>query len=110
MVNVAYSADLDHIDEPLYEAAGERPGQPVRIRLQPSVFRKLPGEQSQHRAWAGVSWTLDCRDVQEAIALREALRVFFEKVGQRGPEAVAALLQIEDVDEIEVGEAGGPNG
>jgi hypothetical protein len=93
MVNVAYSADVDHIDEPLTEAADERPDQPIRIRLQPSIFRKAGSAQGQHRAWQGVSWTLECRDVEEAAALREAMRVFFEAVGERGPEAVAAWIQ-----------------
>lgn len=90
-MQMTYSADVDHIDEPLELAASERskPEEPIRIRLQPSIFR--PGLRQQ-RFWAGVSWTVDCQDVAEAVGLREALRCFFEAVQKHGPRAVMQAL------------------
>jgi hypothetical protein len=86
-----YSADVDHIDEPIEEAAAERTqvGESIRIRVQPSIYRRVLG---QHRMWAGVSWTIDCATVEEAVALREALRVFFEALARDGPELVTRHL------------------
>jgi hypothetical protein len=92
MVAVTYSADVDHIDDQAYEAEAERPGEPIRIRIQPSIFRKAAGAQGQHRAWLDVSWMLECKDAKEAIALREAMRIFFEQVGEKGAEAVRQQL------------------
>lgn len=90
-MQMTYSADVDHIDEPLELAARERtkPDEPIRIRLQPSLFRRQFG---QHRFWPGVSWTVDCQDVAEAVSLREALRAFFEAVVRLGPARVMAAL------------------
>lgn len=90
-METSYSADIAHIDDAVRQAAAESEGGTVRIRLQPSLYRKGVG---QHRDWAGVSWTIDCRDVHEAIALREGLRVFFEALGRAGPQAVIAALSM----------------
>jgi hypothetical protein len=92
MVNVAYSADVDHLDEAPREAEAERPNEPIRIRVQPGIFRKAGGAAGQYKSWLDVSWIMECKDAEEAIALREAMRVFFEQVGTRGPEAVRAVL------------------
>lgn len=90
-MEMSYSADVDHIDEPLELAAAERrEGEPLRIRLQPSIFRR---GVSQHRMWPGVSWTVDCRDVAEAVALREGLRAFFEAMIREGPERIIETLE-----------------
>jgi hypothetical protein len=89
-MEMSYSADVDHIDEPVQQAAEERkPGESIRIRLQPSIFRRPLG---QHRMWPGVSWTVDCATVEEAIALREAMRAFFEAIVRDGPTAVILAL------------------
>jgi hypothetical protein len=90
-MDMTYSADVDRLDEPLYEAAKERTAetQPIRIRVQPAIYR--PGIQ-QHRMWPGVSWTLDCRTVEEAIAFRETMRVFFEQIALVGPDEVQRRL------------------
>ena len=95
MVNVAYSADVDHIDEAPFEAQAERPEEPIRIRVQPGIFRKAAGAAGQYKSWLDVSWIMECQNAEEAIALREAMRAFFEAVGDRGPIAVKALLQPE---------------
>lgn len=94
MMNVTYSADVEHLDEPIYEAAAERPGLPIRIRLQPSIFRR-PADgtvSGQHRSWVNVSWVLECSDVAEALALRQAMQIFFEAVGQEGPATIAERI------------------
>ena len=90
----SYSADVDHIDEPIVAAATEqKAGETIRIRIQPSIFRRPLG---QHRMWPGVSWTVDCRDTAEAIALREAMRAFFEAVVRVGPVPLIAELNALD--------------
>lgn len=89
-METSYSADIDHIDDAVKLAAAERrEGESIRVRLQPSLYRRSVG---QHRDWAGVSWCIDCTGVEEAIALREALRVFFEALGRVGPNAVMVAL------------------
>lgn len=89
-MEMSYSADVDHIDEPIIEAAGERKdGESIRVRVQPSIFRRLLG---QHRMWAGVSWTIDCSTVDEAIALRQAMQGFFSAIVRVGPMRVLAAL------------------
>lgn len=94
-MEMSYSADVDHIDEPIEAAAAERrEGEPLRIRLQPSIFRRGVG---QHRMWPGVSWTVDCKDVAEAVALREGLRAFFEAMVREGPARI-----IETLDQMNV--------
>jgi hypothetical protein len=91
-MEMSYSADVDSIDEPVQAAAAERtkPEETIRIRIQPSIFRRPLG---QHRMWPGVSWTLDCRTVDEAIALREAMRIFFEETARVGPVQMKVDLE-----------------
>lgn len=90
-MDVTYSADIDHIDDAVREAAQEAPGEAIRVRLQPTILRR--GKDNQQRAWAGVSWNLSCPTVDEAIALREGLRAFFDAVAEDGIGAVLARLQ-----------------
>lgn len=90
-MEMIYSADVEKIDEPIVQAASERTaeGETIRIRIQPSIYRRALG---QHRMWQGVSWTLDCQTVEEAIALRETMRLFFEQMAAVGPAAMATRL------------------
>ena len=90
-LDMTYSADVDHIDDPIHEAAGERTkaGETIRIRVQPSIFRRALG---QHRMWQGVSWTIDCAGPEDAISLREAMRAFFDAVVRLGPARVIGIL------------------
>jgi hypothetical protein len=89
-MEMTYSKDVERLDEPIFEAAHEqKPGETIRIRIQPSIFRRL---HSQHRMWPGLSWTIDCQDTAEAIALREALRAFFEAVVRVGPAPLITEL------------------
>lgn len=90
-METSYSADTEHIDEPIEAAAAERtaPDQTIRIRVQPSILRRGLG---QHRMWAGVSWTVNCTSVAEAVELRVALTAFFEALGRDGAAQVTADL------------------
>ncbi len=84
------SGDPSRIDGPVELAASERlEGEPIRVRLQPSLFRRGLG---QHRYWAGVSWTVDCRSVEEAVGLREALQAFFRALERAGTRALVVAL------------------
>lgn len=90
-MDVAYSAaSRDELDRPAYEAQAERPDKPVRLRIQPTLLRT----EGQHQAWPGVSWTVECQDAEETIAVREALRAFFEALGVQGPVVLATELQL----------------
>lgn len=92
-MEVTYSAAVNlALDQPVHDAHAERPGKPIRIRLQPTIFRVREG-RGQQQAWAGVSWILACQSPAEAIALREGLKVFFEAVTQLGPVAVGEVLR-----------------
>ncbi len=88
-MEINYSAETQDIDKPAFEAQAERPDKPLRIRVQPTLLRIKPGsETGSHQAWPGVSWTLECKDAEEAIAVREGLRLFFSVVATFGPIAV----------------------
>ena len=91
-MEVTYSANISQLDRPLKEAAGERTrsNEPIRIRLQPSLFRRALG---QHRHWTGLSWTIDCGSVDEAVGMRKALQAFFEVLVQSGPAETQAMLE-----------------
>lgn len=94
-MNVDYSADVENLDLPVQEAAAERPGKPIRVRIQPLLFRLREGETSStghYRAWNDVSWILECADVAETVAVREALRAFFDRLAIEGPEATRLWL------------------
>jgi len=54
-MDVQYSADIAHIDDFVKEAARERPGKPIRLRVQPTVFRAVE-PKGQQRAWPAVDW------------------------------------------------------
>src|SRR5262245_66571929 len=81
--------DLDAI---IQEAAAEREGKPIRIRLQPMILRAAPNRGGQYQAWKDVRWTIECDAPDEAFALRDAMRAFFAALGRGGPEAVIAAL------------------
>jgi hypothetical protein len=82
--------DLDAIIE---QAAAERPGKPIRIRLQPMVLLASNSRGGQYQGWKDVRWTVECDTPAEAFALREAMRSFFRALGRGGPDAVMAALE-----------------
>jgi hypothetical protein len=92
-MDVSYSATATDIDKPAYDAQAERPDRPLRIRLQPTLLRLKKGETvGNHHSWSGVSWTLECRNAEEAIAVRRALEAFFGVIARHGAEQVEKAL------------------
>jgi hypothetical protein len=98
-MEISYSADVNDLDRPAYDAQAERPDLPIRLRVQPTLLRVKPGKVGgNHKAWAGVSWTLECKDAEEAIAIRDALKSFFLALSRVGPAIVQqGLTQLSQV-------------
>ena len=84
----------DRVDDTTFvrEAFAERPGKPLKIRVQPMVLRNSDTQRSQYRSWPDVSWTLQCESVEEAFELREAMRTFFAALAARGTKKVLREL------------------
>lgn len=88
-----FSRDLSDPDKPVKEAAAKRPGKPIKLRIQPMILNTVDGKGGQYKSWKQVSWTLECDTPAEAFAVRDAMAVFFEVMGKRGPKAVTAALK-----------------
>jgi hypothetical protein len=81
------------LNRSIREAAKERPGKPIKLRIQPMVLRSVDGKGGQYHAWKDVRWMLTFDSPAEAYAMREALRAFFDTVGRVGAaETERALL------------------
>lgn len=91
-MDVNYSAALIDVDRAAREAEAERPGKPVHLRVQPTLMRTKSGGEANHRSWSGVSWTLECGDASEAIAVRRAMEAFFTALERFGPDRVREAL------------------
>ncbi len=94
-MEVNYSADVSQLDQPAIDAAVERPGKPIRIRVPLLLFRVKPGETSSegtYRSWNNVSWIVECANVEEAVAMREVLRAAFLAIEVKGIDTVHQLL------------------
>jgi hypothetical protein len=83
-------------DTPIREALAERPGKPVKIRIQPAIWRLVGDTRGQYRAWREVSWMIECENAEEALALRDVMRAFFLKLGEEGPHAIEARLNAKE--------------
>jgi len=88
-----FARDLADQNRPIEEAARERPGKAIRLRIHPQIFRLIEGKGGQYRAWRDVHWTLDLDTPAEAFSLRDALRLFFKTVVALGPDAVMTALK-----------------
>jgi hypothetical protein len=99
----AFTRDLTDYRRPLREALRERPGKPLKLRLQPTLLRRTASGQVQYRAWPGIRWAIEATTVAEATACCEALRAFFHALNTSTPEHVAAQLRA-------LSAAAGPNG
>lgn len=83
------------LDRIVHEAYAERPDKPVRIRLQPVVYRldaRGGHAKAMYRSWPDVHWLVECDTAAEAVALRETLKLFFEVLGTAGCEGVRQVL------------------
>lgn len=90
---VQVTSSLAPIDLPIEEAARERPGEPIRIRLQPSILRHEAGRPSPHYgAWRQLHWNITVGTLDEARALREALSAFFHVAQSEGITAARQKL------------------
>jgi hypothetical protein len=95
--------DHDDPDKPVQDALSERPGQTIRIRVHPMIYRAQAGRAPQYQGWPQVCWTLECDSAQEAFATRDVMRAFFETLGRFGPSAVhRALDAINAVGQVQV--------
>ncbi|HKB39433.1 MAG TPA: hypothetical protein VKD72_23555 [Gemmataceae bacterium] len=92
-----YGRDLSDQNRPIRDAWAERPGKPIRIRIQPAIFRLVKGRSSQYKVWPNIHWTLECERPEEAYQLREALRLFFDTTNRTGglDAVVRALRAVE---------------
>ena len=91
LVHVNYSVPTDQ-DALVYEAYAERPDKPLRLRVQPDIFRLNRGERGRYDAWKGVHWTVELETPGEAVALKDALRLFFAVAEEIGADGVRERL------------------
>jgi len=87
-----FKRDLADPDQAVWDTAAERPGQPIRMRVQPTLLR---GTDSRHQylPWRDMRWVLTCDTPEETFAVRDAMAVFFERLSEAGPARVIAQLQ-----------------
>jgi hypothetical protein len=86
-----FAQDFADPDKPIRDALTERPGKPVKIRIQPMLLRQSNG-RGQYQAWKQVRWTLDCDTAAEARSIRDAMKAFFAAMAKCGPQAVYEAL------------------
>jgi hypothetical protein len=98
--------DRIDLDRSVREAWKERPGKPIKLRIQPMVLRSVDGKGGQYHAWKDVRWMLTCDSPAEAYAMREALRAFFDTVGRVGAAEAQRALQAAQTTPAS-GESGG---
>lgn len=85
--------DLADENQPVREAYDERPGKPIKLRIQPAIFRKNAGPRGQYRYWTDVVWNVECDTPEEVMALKDAMRAFFTAISQLGPGELEAGLR-----------------
>ena|SRR5215471_5865541 len=87
-----YAQDFKDPTVPLREAINERGGKPLKMRFQPAILRVRPKGDLMYVGWKQVRWTLEIDTVEEALVVRDTLRLFFETLTSKGPDAVRTLL------------------
>lgn len=91
-VHVNYSIPEDQ-DALVHTAFAERPDKPLRLRLQPDIFRlNQRSARGRYDAWKGVHWTVELATPGEAVALKDALRLFFDVAEEIGADGVRERL------------------
>jgi len=87
------NSSISPVDQSIIDAIEERPGEPIRIRLQPTVLRFREGDpRASYQAWKDLHWLVELDDLDEVRALREGLAAFFWIAGQHGIGAVRDKL------------------
>lgn len=86
------TSSIAPIDHALEQAAIERPGEPLRIRVQPAILRKPEGKTGNFKAWKNLHWMIQLATVDEGRAFREALNAFFFVAAQQGIGSVHQTL------------------
>lgn len=89
-MDIKYAGNRTDLDTILPIAQRARPGKPIRVRVQPTIFR-----DGSYHSWSGVAWRVDCGTLEEASALRQALQAFFEIVDLQGIEQTKVMLEAE---------------
>ena len=83
------SATSASVDESLFDSINERPGQTIRIRVQPTILRQREGDaRASYQSWKDLHWLIEITSLQEAQAFRQALTAFFQQL----PAAIAPEL------------------
>ena len=93
-VQIDYSLDRASADSLIHDVQASRPGEPIKLRLQPQLLakRKPDPERSIYYAWKGVHWNAECKSVREVLDLRAALAGLFAAVSAVGAKPVIAML------------------
>lgn len=86
-------SSVSPIDKPIEDAVQERPGAPLRIRLQPAILRRVDGAKAGHyQAWRQLHWLVELDTLDDARAFRESLAAFFQLIDEEGIGAVHQRL------------------
>ncbi len=88
-------AQPDDENRSAFAALESRPGQPIRLRLQPQLYFTMKNQRYRQGAflsWRSVYWNLQCATVAEAIAVKDALTSFFKALMVLDPGHVQMVL------------------
>ena len=69
-------------------------GEKHRMRMQPAL---LNHETKYYDAMPGVAWTIELASLEDVLAIRESLNLFFEAAGLVGGGAVGMRDYMQDV-------------
>lgn len=79
------TATVTRADQPIRDAIEERPGLPIRIRVQPTILRQEGDEnRASYKPWKDVHWIIEAENLDEVRLLRESLAAFFWIASQGG--------------------------
>lgn len=94
-IDTQYSQDAYPLpDETVREAAALDPGQAIRVRIQPQVYIKRPGQYrtGMYLAWKGVYWNLACPTIEATLGIRDVLERVFQLLRVMEPTELLELL------------------
>jgi hypothetical protein len=94
---------VDNLEE-LAEAAQAR-GLPIKVRLQPTVFRAgaAEGASSNYVSWRGVSWVIESQTVEGVRQFKRVIDLVMRAIAQGRlaavEEALGVLTQLQEPEE-----------